>query len=74
VNREQPEQLINIAYSVSQLPTWEREIAALNEAGERFPKAERILVAHERSSRQSPDGIQIKDAWRYLLTSPETRT
>ncbi|MEI7729585.1 MAG: ATP-binding protein [Verrucomicrobiota bacterium] len=69
VNREQPEQLINVAYSTSQSQTWEREIAALEAAGTRFPRAERVLVAHERTTRKPPDGIQMSDAWRYLLST-----
>lgn len=72
VNRERPEQLINVAYSVSQLQTWAREIAALEEAGARFPRAARVLVAHERATRKPPAGIQVIDAWRYLLATPKS--
>ena len=71
VNRERPEQLINVAYSVSQPQTWAREIAALEEAGARFPQAVRVLVAHERTTRKPPAGIQVTDAWRYLLATPQ---
>jgi predicted AAA+ superfamily ATPase len=70
VNRERPEQLINVAYSVSQSQTWAREIAALEEAGARFPQAVRVLVAHERTTRKPPAGIQVTDAWRYFLATP----
>ena len=69
VNREHPEQLINVAYSVSQARTWEREIAALEEGAARFPRAERVLVAHERTSRKPPAGVEVVDAWRYLLAA-----
>jgi predicted AAA+ superfamily ATPase len=72
VNREHPEQLINVAYSVSQSPTWERELAALEAAGTRFPRAERVLVAHEYTPRKPPAGIQLNDAWRYLLGISKT--
>jgi predicted AAA+ superfamily ATPase len=71
VNREHPEQLINVAYSVSQAQTWEREIAALAEAGARFPQAARVLVAHEHTQRRPPAGIQVTDAWRHLLATPK---
>jgi predicted AAA+ superfamily ATPase len=66
VNREHPEQLINVAYSVSRAQTWEREIAALEEGAARFPRATRVLVAHEHTTRKPPAGIQLTDAWRYL--------
>jgi len=71
VNREHPEQLINVAYSVSQAQTWEREIAALAEAGARFPQAARVLVAHEHTQRRPPAGIQVTGAWRHLLATPK---
>lgn len=74
VNRERPEQLINVAYSVSQSQTWEREIAALEEAGARFPRVERVLVAHEHTTRKPPTGIQVNDAWRYLAATPKPGT
>ena len=67
VNRERPEHLINVAYSVTRSPTWEREIRALEAAAARFPRASRALVAHERASRKPPAGIHVVDAWRYLL-------
>jgi len=73
VNREHPEQLINVAYSVSQARTWEREIAALEEGAARFPRAERVLVAHERTSRKPPAGVEVVDAWRYLLAAQPPR-
>lgn len=69
VNREHPEQLVNVAYSVSQQTTWEREIAALEDAGAKFPNATRVLVAHEHPLRKAPAGIKMIDAWRYLLQS-----
>ena len=67
VNRERPEHLINVAYSVTQSATWEREIRALEAAAPSFPRASRALVAHERASRKPPAGIHVVDAWRYLL-------
>ena len=69
VNRDRPEQLINVAWSVSRAETWQRETAALEAAAARFPRAARVLVAHEHTKRPAPAGIQIVDAWRYLLTS-----
>lgn len=66
VNRERPEQLINVAYSVTARPTWAREIAALEHGAARFPRAKRVLVAHERASREPPAGVQVVDAWSYL--------
>jgi predicted AAA+ superfamily ATPase len=70
VNREHPEQLINVAYSVSRAQTWEREIAALEKGAARFPRAPRTLVAHEHTARKPPAGIEVVDAWRYLLATP----
>jgi hypothetical protein len=70
VNRDRPEQLINVAYSVTAPRTWAREIAALEQGATRFPKAKRLLVAHEHAARKPPAGIQVMDAWRYLLDVP----
>ena len=71
VNRERPEHLINVAYSVTQSTTWEREIRALEAAAVRFPRASRVLVAHEHTSRKAPAGIHVVDAWRYLLETDD---
>ena len=73
MNREHPEQLINVAYSISQVRTWEREIVALEEGAARFPRAERVLVAHEHTSRKPPVGVEVVDAWRYLLATQHPR-
>lgn len=67
VNRERPERLINVAYSVTRAQTWAREISALEAASARFPDADRVLVAHEHPRRTPPRGIRVEDAWRYLL-------
>jgi hypothetical protein len=70
VNRDRPEQLINVAYSVTARRTWAREIAALEQGAARFPQAKRVLVAHEHATRKPPARIQVMDAWRYLLDAP----
>jgi hypothetical protein len=70
VNRDRPEQLINVAYSVTAPRTWAREIAALEQGAARFPQAKRLLVAHEHATRKPPAGIQVMDAWRYFLDAP----
>jgi predicted AAA+ superfamily ATPase len=70
VNPHHPEQLINVAFSVSRKETWDREIAALEWAAARFPRVPRVLVAHERTTRKPPKGIQVADAWKYLLAMP----
>ena len=67
VNRERPEDLVNVAYSVTRAQTWTREVRALEAASTRFPDADRVLVAHERARRAPPPGIRVQDAWRYLL-------
>jgi hypothetical protein len=45
------ETTINVAYSVTDAATWERETAALASAAARAPKASRVLVAHEHARR-----------------------
>jgi predicted AAA+ superfamily ATPase len=70
VNRERPEQLINVAYSVAAQETWSREIAALEHGRTRFPRAKRLLVTHEHAFRTPPAGVDVVDAWRYLLGAP----
>ena len=67
VNREHPEMLINVALSVAQSSTWEREIAALESTAINAPTASRVLVTAEQTDRAAPKGIQIIEAWRYLL-------
>jgi hypothetical protein len=58
----------DVALSVSQPAAWEREIASLEWAAGRTPKASRVLlVVHEDPARKPPAGIKIVEAWRYLL-------
>lgn len=69
---DRPQAVINVAFSVTQPQTWDREIGALEAAVVRAPDAERILVVHERPQRAPPASIKLVDAWRYLLgESPE---
>jgi predicted AAA+ superfamily ATPase len=74
VNRERPEHLINVDYSVSKASTWTREIRALEAAEARFSEAGRALVVHENTRREPPPGIEVYDAWRYLLGLTPTGT
>jgi predicted AAA+ superfamily ATPase len=67
VNGERPEALINVALSVTQPAAWEREIASLEWAAGKAPKAARVLVVHEDAGRKPPPGIRVVEAWRYLL-------
>jgi predicted AAA+ superfamily ATPase len=67
VNRNRPEFLVNTAYDVSALHTWAREIASLELAAKRFPRAKRVLVAHDVGLRKPPTGVRVIEAWRYLL-------
>lgn len=67
VNRDRPEQLINVCWSVARAETWEREIGALEWAAARYPRVPRVLVTHAHSTRKAPSGIQVTEAWRYLL-------
>ena len=66
VNGENPEILINVAYSVVQPATWEREMRALSWAAEKWPQAKRLLVVHEGAGQATPPGIETIEAWRYL--------
>jgi predicted AAA+ superfamily ATPase len=67
VNRDAPERLVNVAYSLLEDSTWSRELRALDAGATRFPDAEREVVVHERARRSPPAGARIIDAWRYLL-------
>jgi len=62
-----PEELVNVSWSGTAKDTWDREISSLEWAAERFPRARRLLVLHERPSARPPPGIEIVDAWKYLL-------
>ncbi len=70
MNPERPEQFVNVAFSVSRPETWAREIAALEWAATRCPGVPRTLVAHELGSQPPHGGIQVTQAWQYLLTPP----
>lgn len=52
------------AWSLDDDDTWRRETDALLAAG---APARRLLVARETASRTPPPGIQLVEAWRYLL-------
>ncbi len=67
VNGEHPQALINVSLSVSRAETWEREVAALEATRERFPEAARLLIVHESTTREPPPGVEVVEAWRYLL-------
>jgi uncharacterized protein len=67
VNPYRPEQLINVALSVSRAETWAREKAALEWAATKHPGVPRVLVVHEPGSHKPPAGIRVALAWQYLL-------
>lgn len=73
VGHDRSEALINVALSVTAQSTWEREVGALTWAAARRPRARRLLVAHERSNRAAPAGIEVVEAWRHLLGIPAAR-
>jgi hypothetical protein len=68
VKPEQTELLINIALDVDASTTDEREIAPLEWAGAQRPQARKILVVKEEPAPAAPSGIEVAEAWRYLLT------
>jgi hypothetical protein len=49
----------------------EREIGGLEWAAGRMPRAKCILVVQESPARDMPKGIEVIEAWRYLLGIPE---
>jgi predicted AAA+ superfamily ATPase len=59
--------LVNVAQNVSRSETYEREIAGLEWAAARMPRARRILVVQEPPDIEVPKGIEVIEAWRYLL-------
>jgi uncharacterized protein len=73
VGTDRPETLINVALSVTAQETWEREIGALAWAAAKRPGSPCVLIAHECSSRPPPAGIEVVEAWAYLLGLPESR-
>jgi uncharacterized protein len=70
VNSEQPELLVNVAAHIDRPEVYEREIGGLEWAGGRMPRAKRILVVQEIPARDMPKGIEVIEAWRYLLSIP----
>lgn len=64
---DKPESLINVAQSVTEHRTWEREISALQSIGASHPDAARVLVVGDAAGRQPPAGIDLVEAWQYLI-------
>jgi hypothetical protein len=61
------EQWINTAWSLAEDETWTRETAALPAAG---GPSRRLLVARKTAGRTAPAGVELLEAWRYLLEQP----
>jgi predicted AAA+ superfamily ATPase len=72
VNIERPEALINVALSVVQQAAWEREVSALASRAIKTSKVARTLVVHTAPAREPPTGIDVVEAWRYLLDLPNS--
>jgi uncharacterized protein len=70
VNPEQPELLVNVAAQIDRPEVYEREIGGLEWAAGRMPRPKRILVVQEIPARDMPKGIEVIEAWRYLLSIP----
>ncbi|MBS0421831.1 MAG: ATP-binding protein [Proteobacteria bacterium] len=70
VNAEQPELLVNVTAHVDRPDVYEREIGGLESAAGRMPRAKRILVVQQIPARDVPKGIEVIEAWRYLLSIP----
>jgi predicted AAA+ superfamily ATPase len=70
VNPEQPELLVNVSVHIDRPRVYEREIGGLEWAAGRMPRAKRILVVQEIPARDLPKGIEVIEAWRYLLSIP----
>jgi len=70
VNPEQPELLVNVAAHIDRPEVYEREIGGLEWAAGRMPRAKRILVVQEIPAQDVPKGIEVIEAWRYLLSIP----
>jgi uncharacterized protein len=70
VNPEQPELLVNVSAHIDRPEVYEREIGGLEWAAGRMPRAKRILVVQETPARDMPKGIEVIEAWRYLLSIP----
>jgi uncharacterized protein len=70
VNLDQPELLVNVAAHVDRPEVYEREIGGLEWAAARTPRAKRILVVREIPAQGVPKGIEVIEAWRYLLSIP----
>jgi len=67
VSLEHPKKFVNVCWSLGSQATLDRELSALISV--KVPKAEKILIAHEEAHPAlAPKGIQIVEAWRYLLS------
>ena len=68
VNPARPELLVNVAAHIDRPEVYEREIGGLEQAAGRMPGAKRTLVVQEMPARDVPRGIEVLEAWRYLLS------
>jgi len=67
INPEQQELLINVSAHIDHPGIYEREIGGLEWAAGRMPRARCILIVQEIPARDVPKGIEVIEAWRYLL-------
>jgi predicted AAA+ superfamily ATPase len=70
VNPEHPELLVNVAAHVDRPEVYEREIGGLQWGAARMPRAKRTLVVQEIPAQNVPKGMDVIEAWRYLLSIP----
>lgn len=67
VGASAPEAWINTTWSLADDETWQRESASIAAIG---GPARRLLVARESAGRKAPLGVELVEAWRYLLEKP----
>ena len=67
VGASAPEAWTNTTWSLADYETWRRETAGITAAG---GPARRVLVAREIAGRNALPGIELVEAWRYLLEKP----
>ena len=62
-------ELIQVCADLSDAPVLDRELRALEAAGERFPDAGRRLLTLDRGHlpRTLPDGVVMEAAWEWML-------
>ena len=73
----QTDTLIQVAHELGTKSALDREVASLEEAGDAFPNARRLLIVERPvgdAKRKIPGSIEVMPLWRFLLEAEAHNT